>query len=137
MNTVLVRVWSEGRARTTDAAAFGVGALALFVLGDDDGSIMCPFRRCTGGYCPLCGTTRSASSLARFDLQAAWTGHPMVVLALMQLIALGGLRLSGRTLSQVLRQRILLGNVLLAVAVWGARLAAGHIAAPNGLQLPF
>jgi hypothetical protein len=137
MNPVLLRVWPEGRGRANVAAALVVGALVLFVSGDDDGVIMCPFRRCTGGYCPLCGTTRSVSSLARFDPQTAWSGHPMVVLALMQLIAVGALRLSGRTLSQVLRQRILLGNALLAVVVWGIRLAAGYVPAPNGLRLPF
>lgn len=42
----------------------------------------CPFLSLTGLYCPGCGSTRCLHALAHFDLAAAWSMNPMLVLAL-------------------------------------------------------
>ena len=60
------------------------GALAAvgggLVAAGDQGPVLCPFRLCTGGYCPGCGLTRAAGRLARGDLSGAWQQHPFLVI---------------------------------------------------------
>ncbi|MCP3939047.1 MAG: DUF2752 domain-containing protein [Actinomycetia bacterium] len=108
-------------------AAFG----ASFVVGGEDGPTLCPYRRCTGGYCPGCGATRAASRFVRGDFGAAFAANPVaafiglqVALAMVWIIlrpdaAIGwfGPRL----------QSIATTNALLLLVVWPIRLAAGHI----------
>jgi hypothetical protein len=137
VNPIPLRVWSGGRERTKGVLTVVVGIAAFLALGDDEGVVMCPFRRCTGGYCPLCGTTRAAAALVRLDLPSAWARHPLVVLFAAQIAVVAGLRGMGRTLSEALRNQLLVANGLVAVSIWGMRMAAGHIPAPTGLRMPF
>ncbi len=129
--------WFPGRDRTADIAGLGIGALFALAFGDDDGVILCPFRRCTGGYCPLCGTTRAALSLARLDVPTAWGRHPFTVLVVAQLAIWAGLSAVGRTVGPSFRTRVLSANVLLVLVVWVVRLSTSDIPTPTGLQLPF
>lgn len=116
----------------------GVTALVLAaVASGDDGPVLCPFRRCTGGYCPGCGATRAAGALARGDAAASWSHHPVVVLVAAQLIALVGVwSLAGDTIRERVRRsvdRIAMANAAALLAIWALRLATGAIPGPFGL----
>jgi len=114
------------------------GALAAFValsaLSTEGGPVLCPFRRCTGGYCPGCGMTRSAGRLAHGDAAASWEQHPYLLLALAQLAVIGA---AWRLAPAVFRHRMaslllpaLIVNLALLVGIWVARLLDGSIPAP-------
>lgn len=96
--------------------AFGVTGLAAAVVAAigstaADLPTLCVFRRCTGGYCPGCGGTRAAASLAKGDLAGAWMQHPWVVLLAVQLIVVIGAAVSGRLdLNSRLQNRVLVAN---------------------------
>ncbi|MFW2382483.1 MAG: DUF2752 domain-containing protein [Acidimicrobiales bacterium] len=137
MTAVSVPMLVGWRDRVAPMAGLGIGAVAVAAMGDDEGVILCPFRRCTGGYCPLCGTTRSAASLARFDLAAAWARHPLIVLMVVQFAVVLALRATGRIVPAGVQNRLLAMKAGLALVVWALRLWAGHIPAPVALQLPF
>ena len=100
--------------------------------GTDDGPGVCVFRRCTGGYCPGCGMTRSARHLTRGQLGAAWQDHPYLVLAAAQAVVAGAVyavvRRIGRTINWN-RVLVVLGivNVVLITGIWIARLIDGSI----------
>lgn len=55
------------------AAAAGVSVAAVLAAGPN----VCPVALLTGTPCPGCGLTRAAVALARGDLAAAWTAHPL------------------------------------------------------------
>jgi hypothetical protein len=127
------RLLGDARARwVAGAAAFAV--LGLTSSEDDAGIVFCPFRRCTGGYCPGCGMTRSGGALLRGDVAASWRQHPFLVLAITQLAIVGVLLTAGgdRAAQHVQRwQRdLLLANVAVVVAIWAVRLATGSIPLP-------
>lgn len=121
-----------------DLAPIAMGTLAagalVFSANADDGVVLCPFRRCTGGYCPGCGATRAANRLVRGDLRASWSHHPWVVLVAAQIVAAAfvlafipatrrvGLRRAAIPLMAV--------NAVLVIAIWIARLSTGSI--PTG-----
>ncbi len=121
----------------------GIGAFALGIAAsDDEGTILCPFRRCTDGYCPFCGGTRSFGRLLRGDIAGAWTRHPYVVLLAAQVLVIGGLLATTRTrpgslLTPTRRRWFLAANAALAVGVWATRLVLGEIPRPTTLSLPF
>ena len=100
--------------------------------GTDDGPGVCVFRRCTGGYCPGCGMTRSARHLTRGQIGSAWQDHPFLVLAAAQAIVAGSVygvvRRIGRTVNWN-RVLVVLGivNVVLITGIWIARLVDGSI----------
>ena len=106
--------------------------LAVDAGGTDDGPGVCVFRRCTGGYCPGCGMTRSARHLTRGQIGAAWQDHPFLVLAAAQAIVAGAayaaVRRIGRTANWN-RVLVVLGivNVVLITGIWIARLVDGSI----------
>jgi hypothetical protein len=106
--------------------------LAVDAGGTDDGPGVCVFRRCTGGYCPGCGMTRSARHLTRGQVGAAWQDHPFLVLAAAQAIVAGAayglLRRLGTTVNWN-RVLAVLGivNVVLITGIWIARLVDGSI----------
>lgn len=107
------------------------GGLAL--LTAVDGPVLCPFRRLTGGHCPLCGSTRAVSALANFDPLRALELYPMLPLLLIACVL--GVRpdLLGRSRSD----RLLAGIATLVVITWVARLATGDIPPPSELRWPF
>lgn len=124
-------------------AALFAGAVVL-LLGTEDGVVLCPYRRCTGGDCPLCGVTRSAGRLARGDVAGSFSLHPMVVLWALQIpvwtvVARRADRSSShqRTWWQQHGLSVLLSNVALATVVWVARLLLGDVAPPAELTLPW
>lgn len=124
-----------GRALVPVAALVGVAAVAVAGAGGEDGPVLCPWRRCTGGHCPGCGLTRAANQLARGDVAASWALHPLAVLLAVQaaaiavVVAVLGLARPG--LVRPLRDRwlapLVLAQVGLALAVWLVRLATGAI----------
>lgn len=116
-------------------AAVGFAAVAAIAsAGDDDGVVLCPFRRCTGGYCPGCGATRAANRLVRGDLAASWTHHPWVVLLAVQTAVVAGWFAVTRRDPRQSSPRWIAGlgvaNAIALMAIWIIRLDAGTI--PSG-----
>ena len=131
LRTAIANPWLRGGAAAVTFLFVGLAA------SDDDGPILCPFRRCTGGYCPGCGMTRSAGQLLRGDLAGSWRYHPFLVLAFAQLALFGG---AWTVASDRLRTRLrtVAGSVALAnagvlFAIWFLRLWSGSIPTPFGL----
>ncbi len=113
--------------------ATAAGAVLLVDAGGtDDGAGLCIFRRCTGGYCPGCGLTRSAKHLTRGEVGAAWRDHPWLVMLAVQLLVVGAVYAGfGRLRERLNSSRFLLMvgavNVVLIFGVWLVRLANGSI----------
>ena len=112
-----------------------IGVAAVLVVdagGTDDGPGICVFRRCTGGYCPGCGLTRSARHLTRGQVGAAWSDHPWLVLAAAQAmvaaVVYGIVRRLGTEVN-VNRVLVVVGvvNVVLITGIWIVRLIDGSI----------
>jgi len=106
-----------------------VAAAALAGDGTETGPVLCPFRRCTGAYCPGCGGTRAVGRLLRGDLVGAWHQHPYVVLLAFQSVILGGAWLTkpGQRIIRSVWLPVLILNVAAMVAIWMFRLAVGDI----------
>ncbi|MGH1503848.1 MAG: DUF2752 domain-containing protein [Acidimicrobiales bacterium] len=130
------------RART--AARVGGAVAVVALLSDDEGVVLCPFRRATHGYCPLCGGTRAAARLATGDVEGAWDRHPLVVLlgvqvaaALVAWLTIGRVRPTTAVAWWTRWQTALLvANLAAATAIWGLRLAGGDVPAPSTLDAP-
>lgn len=112
-------------------AAFG---LAAATSTSDDGLVLCPLRRCSGGYCPGCGLSRASAQLVRGDLAGSWHQHPFLLVGLAQMAVLGAV---WALVSPATRDRLrphtttlVMANVALLVAIWGARMASGSIPVP-------
>jgi hypothetical protein len=114
------------RARPFLLGAAGVGALLL--LSNDDGPVLCPFRRITGIPCAGCGLTRCAGELARFDVAGAVGVHPLGPLVLAQLVVVLVLWL---VRPERVRERwvvpLVVANGVLLFVVWLVRLALGDL----------
>ena len=98
----------------------------------DDGFVLCPYRRCTGGWCPGCGGTRAAHRLLTGDLAGAWRQHPWVVLAAAQVLALAVVLASLPTerIGAVARRGripLLVANTVALLAIWAVRLTTGAV----------
>lgn len=128
--------------RTVDAigrwaalAAAATTTAFVATAGTDDGPVLCPFRRCTGGYCPGCGASRGANRLVRGDVLGAWQHHPWVVVAVAQVVVIVGfvaLRVPTDRGAQVRRLAapLLVVNVATMLVIWAVRLSTGAI--PRG-----
>mgnify|MGYP001819897279 CR=1 FL=1 len=114
-------------------AVLAVAAVLLVDAGGtDDGPGVCVFRRCTGGYCPGCGLTRSARHLTRGQVGAAWHDHPFLVLAAAQAVAVGIVYGLVRRVGAAIdwsRAFVVIGivNLVLISGIWVIRLANGSI----------
>lgn len=117
------------RATWLPLAGIGAALGALTVL---DGPVLCPFRRCTGGYCPLCGATRSAASLARLDPVGALRLYPALPLLAFAVF----LAVRPRWLGQQRSDRLLIGIAVAVSAIWVVRLLVGDVPTPTGLRWP-
>lgn len=114
------------------AAAVAVAAVVSVVLaGSDDGPVWCPWRRCTGAYCPGCGATRSARALLGGDVAGSWRLHPMVLVVGIQVALYALVRVARPGTARQLAGRVLpivvASNATALVAVWVVRLATGAI----------
>lgn len=111
-------------------AAFSV----LTALATDDGPVLCPIRRCSGGYCPACGLTRSGGRLLRADVAGSWQQHPYLLIALPQLLVAAVAWRAGvaaRLTDPGRIVRLLLGvNAAVMIAIWVLRMAGGSIPVP-------
>lgn len=145
LGRVMTRVYGDATCHTCTVssipaprligAAIGVAAFALF--SDDEGVVLCPFRRLTDGYCPLCGATRAVGRLIQGDIDAAWDRHPAAVLLVAQLPLL--LWLTRRRVAPDQRtatdffDRLVTANLIAATVIWLARLASHDIPTPFGI----
>lgn len=103
--------------------------MILLSLSGDDGFVTCPFRRCTGGYCPGCGASRGFGALARFDIRRAFEQYP----AFPFLITLLLVMIRPQLLPDRFRQPVIVVSGLAISAIWVIRLALGDIPRPSGL----
>ena len=115
----------------------GVGifaAVSLTASQDDDGIVLCPYRRCTGGYCPGCGMTRAAGALLRGAVGASWRHHPFLLLAIAQIaVIVAWSTFSGQRATGLVRRwqtPLLATNALVLLVIWVARMATGVIPTP-------
>lgn len=127
---------SSLRAAAASPVGIGVllvgGVLAIDAGGTDDGPGLCVFRHATGGYCPGCGLTRSASHLMRGEVGAAWSDHPWMILAVLQVAIVAGLwgvaRRRARMIDWVRPVQVLaVVNAVALVSIWVIRLMNGSI----------
>ncbi len=118
---------------TLGAAGFSVLVLLSF-FSSDDGPVLCPFRRCTGGYCPGCGLTRSGGRLLRGDLAGSWAQHPWMVLGAAQAAVFAALYMAGtaaiRTRLRGWWRPLAFANSAALVGIWIFRLFDGSIPVP-------
>jgi len=123
-------------ARPTREAGLLLGGIVAAVAaaafsGDvsDGGPVLCPFRKCTGAYCPGCGGTRAVARLLRGDLVGAWHQHPYVVLLAVQSVVFGGAWFTapGQRLMRRFWLPVLVTNVAMITVIWMFRLAIGDI----------
>ncbi|MEM9466415.1 MAG: DUF2752 domain-containing protein [Actinomycetota bacterium] len=126
---------TRGRAPMVAAGVAAVASAAMVATATDDGIVLCPIRRCTGGYCPGCGGTRAVRQLLAGDPGGAWAHNPWIVLAAAQAMVLGMvLAVAGpdgwRRRARALLVPLSIVNAALATAIWVARLTAGTIPAP-------
>ncbi len=117
-------------------AAVAAGIAVIAVLSDDEGTVLCPFRRTTAGYCPLCGCTRAAGLLLKGDVAASWQRHPLVLLLAIQIPLVFWLRRPRRSFQKFQVQGLLLANLGLAMVIWPLRMLTGDIPVPSGLFWP-
>ncbi|NNF65825.1 MAG: DUF2752 domain-containing protein [Acidimicrobiia bacterium] len=128
---------TRGPSRTALAAASPgvgvvlVGALLALWTPSDDGLVLCPVRLCTGVACPGCGLTRATSRLLRGDLSSAFAFHPLVLFAVLEVVAAlvflqllraGRVRFDARLLNVVL-----VANGVLFAVVWAVRAVNGSL----------
>jgi hypothetical protein len=121
-------------SRWAPIAGVAAATAAALAAADDSGPVLCLFRRCTGGYCPGCGLTRSAGRLVRGDLAGSWHQHPFLAIAMAQLVVLAAV-LAARYEAglQAIRRRalpLLAVNGAVLLGVWILRLSTGAIPAP-------
>jgi hypothetical protein len=107
---------------------------ALSPVGEDDGQVLCPFRLATGGWCPGCGGTRAVRSFVRADVATALTLNPWAVLVMAQAVVITGWVAAAPDAAMTFwnrwSQQFLIGNIVLALAIWGVRLSVGAIPLP-------
>ncbi len=128
--------------RTTWLGAAVLSSIGLVLAGStgevpaDEGFVLCPFRRCTGGYCPGCGATRATGALFRGDVVGSIRLHPLIVVWFAQIAIMAGWLALGPRAGRVTRLRqgwarwgtgLLLANTVAAVVVWIARVGTGSI----------
>ena len=136
MNSPVFAVTSPQRSPLAPSIATAALLGALVVSADaDDGIVLCPFRRCTGGYCPGCGATRATNRLLRGDVAASWAHHPWIILAAAQLAVLLGIAAVLHPAERLGRLRrmalpLLIANCALLIGIWVLRLHADTI--PTG-----
>ena len=114
--------------------ACGCAAAAVLPIGDDDGTVLCPFRLATGGWCPGCVATRAFRAMTHLDLGRAFTLNPWAILVLAQAIVftswLATAPESFRAWWDRFDMRVLSVNVTIALSFWVIRMALDQIPLP-------
>ena len=125
-----------GWRRAIPAVGFaGICAAAAFTeLSADEGTVLCPFRLLTGGWCPGCGCTRALKALVRGNISDSLAMNPWTVVLFVQALVLsvGMLVVPTRTAHWLKQHQVVFGslNVLLALTFWVFRLSTGVIPLP-------
>ena len=114
---------AAANAVRASALPLAIGSVALLLFSSDEGPVLCPWRRCTGGYCPLCGATRSVGSLTRLDFAESFRRFP--ALALLALVAV--VRFWPAKVSDQFQNRFLIAIGALVTSIWIVRLSLGEI----------
>jgi hypothetical protein len=106
-------------------------AVAVWDPARNGGPPLCPFRGLTGVPCPGCGLTRAAGALLRGRVTDALHVHPLIPLAVAQLLVVWLLLTFGRDRLQRLPgwvvPAVVSANVVVFCGVWIARLATGSL----------
>jgi hypothetical protein len=127
---LISRVPSTSRLPLYLGGGLGVASLVSSLFATE-GPILCPFRRCTGGYCPGCGGTRAAIALVRGDVSQAWALHPWVVLLAVQSMVMSVAALAGsRSVVAPLVRPLVMFNIVIGVMIWATRIGVGAIPPP-------
>ena len=114
--------------------ACGCAAAAVLHIGDEDGTVLCPFRLATGGWCPGCGATRAFRAMTHLDVSRAFTLNPWAILVLAQALVftswLATAPESFRAWWYRFDMRVLSFNVTIALSFWVIRMALDQIPIP-------
>ena len=126
---------SLDRASITGVVIAVMALVGFVASADDDGFVVCLFRRCTGGYCPGCGATRAARRLVVGDVSGSWSQHPWVVFAAVQAVAVGTVlavtdRAHRRSRARRLSTWLIGPNAIALVVIYVVRLVDGSIPRP-------
>lgn len=119
-----VHRWVTAGLAGMPATAAGMSAVAVLAAGPT----VCPVALVTGTACPGCGLTRAVLAMARGDLAAAWTAHPLAGVVVALAIALGAWWAAARWSSvrppsARVTAALLSALTVALVAVWSVRLA--------------
>ena len=125
-----------GFRRAIPAVGFaGICAAAAFTeLSADEGTVLCPFRLFTGGWCPGCGCTRALKALVRGNVGDSLAMNPWTAVLFVQafILSIAMLVLPTRTIAWLKRHQLIIGslNIVLALSFWIFRLSTGVIPLP-------
>lgn len=122
-------------SRRVELVGVAIAGGLVATASSDDGLVLCPYRRCTGGWCPGCGATRATRSLFTGDLTGAWNHHPWVILAAVQVLAVvtavviaAGVGARPRRLeAHRLVMPALVANTVALLGIWAIRTSSGSI----------
>lgn len=123
----------RGFVLSSTAAVLAIGILHAWTPPSDLVWSVCFFRRATGISCPGCGLTRAFAALAKGDLAAALTLHPLAPIfaleALVAWAAWGRVVLGRRQAALPWRalNATLLADAVALLALWCVRLATGTL----------
>jgi Protein of unknown function (DUF2752) len=116
----------------------GSTILFLFDPAESDFYPPCPFRFCTGLYCPGCGTTRALHALLHGNVVEAFGVNPLMVLMLpflgYSLLSYAAFEVTGRPLPSLLTSPfwgwLVLGTILVYWALRNIPLYPFSLLAP-------
>lgn len=118
------------RLTASEWAALAVAAAVLISPRElNEGPVICPFRRLTGKPCPVCGMSRSWSSLARLRMRDSLRFHPLGPLTFVGALWLAVAGRGGRTPPALSSAPSVGAFTTLWLLVWLRRLAGGSAAA--------
>lgn len=127
--------WVGPRRAIPALGLAGVCAAAAFTeLSAEEGTIYCPYRILTGGWCPGCGCTRAVKALVRGNVTESLAMNPVSALLFVQAVVASVLLLvmPARTVAWISKHRLPLAafNLAAILGLWIARLATGTIPLP-------
>lgn len=129
MTALSSTVFRVGR-RWLFAVPVAAALLAATVQPTDGGFTICGLANCTGVACPGCGMTRAAGHLMRGNIAEALRYHPLVLVAVAELLTAWTIWAAHRAGWIRWRRRrwvdvALAATAVLFIVVWIARLITG------------